>query len=167
MNDGCSVDLQILYSSENVSFIFFTKISLTYFRFRHSFTHSGDGRQLRARAVVLTTGTFLRGEIFCGLNYFALKALKICVCVCVCVFVSYIHNHSLTHSSSFFLFTGQESHPAGRRGDGPAVGLALTLERLKFPLGRLRTGARMRIFTSQPFMSGLMHCKMLCKMCAE
>ncbi len=60
----------------------------------------GDGTVIGAKAVVITTGTFLRGCINLGTKV----------------------------------------TPAGRRGEGPAVGLALTLERLGFKLGRLRTG---------------------------
>jgi tRNA uridine 5-carboxymethylaminomethyl modification enzyme len=64
-----------------------------------------DGRELTAAAVVLTTGTFLRGEIHLG----------------------------------------EERRPAGRVGDAPAIGLALTLERLGLPLGRLKTGTPPRL----------------------
>jgi tRNA uridine 5-carboxymethylaminomethyl modification enzyme len=64
-----------------------------------------DGRVLDGAAVVLTTGTFLRGLIHIG----------------------------------------ERQIPAGRAGEGPAVGLALTLERLGFPLGRLKTGTPPRV----------------------
>ena len=63
------------------------------------------GETVRAGAVVLTAGTFLRGVIHIG----------------------------------------EESRPAGRIGDAPAVGLALTLERAGFALGRLKTGTPPRI----------------------
>ena len=56
-------------------------------------------------AVVLTTGTFLRGIIH----------------------------------------RGEEKTPAGRVGEEPAIGMALTLEKLGFPLGRLKTGTPARL----------------------
>ena len=64
-----------------------------------------DGRELRAGAVVLTTGTFLRGLIHIG-------------------------EHQI---------------PAGRVGEAPSTGLSLTLERLGFVLGRLKTGTPPRL----------------------
>ncbi len=64
-----------------------------------------NGEILRAGAVVITTGTFLRGVIH----------------------------------------VGEHKIPAGRVGDKPAVGLAYTLKRLEFALGRLKTGTPPRI----------------------
>lgn len=66
---------------------------------------AGDGRELSAKAVIITTGTFLRGLIH----------------------------------------RGEEKIPAGRVGEKPAVGLAQTLEKHGFPLGRLKTGTPARI----------------------
>ncbi len=66
---------------------------------------TGTGETLTARAVVITTGTFLRGLIH----------------------------------------RGEDKIPAGRVGEKPAVGLAQTLEKLGFPLGRLKTGTPARI----------------------
>ncbi len=63
------------------------------------------GETIPAGAVVLTTGTFLRGVIHLG----------------------------------------PKTWPAGRYGDAPAIGLALTLERLALPLGRLKTGTPPRL----------------------
>ena len=65
----------------------------------------GDGRTFQAAAVVLTTGTFLRGLIHIG----------------------------------------ERQIPAGRMGEGPALGLSVTLERLGFQLGRLKTGTPARL----------------------
>lgn len=64
-----------------------------------------DGRFYQCGAVVLTTGTFLRGLIH----------------------------------------RGDEKIPAGRVGEAPTIGLAETLDRLAFPLGRLKTGTPARI----------------------
>ncbi|MCJ2129529.1 tRNA uridine-5-carboxymethylaminomethyl(34) synthesis enzyme MnmG [Methylobacterium sp. E-045] len=64
-----------------------------------------DGRTMACPAVVLTTGTFLRGLIHMG----------------------------------------EVQIPAGRVGEGPSVGLAQTLDRLGFALGRLKTGTPARL----------------------
>ncbi|MEZ5918419.1 MAG: tRNA uridine-5-carboxymethylaminomethyl(34) synthesis enzyme MnmG [Alphaproteobacteria bacterium] len=66
---------------------------------------TGDGETIPCRAIVLTTGTFLRGMIH----------------------------------------RGEETIPAGRVGEAPAIGLAHTLERLNLPLGRLKTGTPPRL----------------------
>ncbi len=63
------------------------------------------GETIRAGAVVLTTGTFLRGLIHIG----------------------------------------EETIPAGRVGEAPALGLSETLARIGFPLGRLKTGTPPRL----------------------
>ncbi|KQP38487.1 tRNA uridine 5-carboxymethylaminomethyl modification protein [Methylobacterium sp. Leaf104] len=64
-----------------------------------------DGRTLPCAAVVLTTGTFLRGLIHIG----------------------------------------ETRIPAGRVGEAPSVGLAQTLDRTGFALGRLKTGTPARL----------------------
>lgn len=64
-----------------------------------------DGTKIHAKTVIITTGTFLRGEINIGLDI----------------------------------------RPAGRIGDEPAIGLALSLEALQFRMGRLKTGTPPRI----------------------
>ena len=65
----------------------------------------GDGRELSAGAVVITTGTFLRGLIHLG----------------------------------------EQSWPAGRIDEPPALGLSKAFERIGFKLGRLKTGTPARL----------------------
>jgi tRNA uridine 5-carboxymethylaminomethyl modification enzyme len=64
-----------------------------------------DGRSLSSGAVVITTGTFLRGLIHLG----------------------------------------EKNWPAGRFGEGPALGLSKSLEVAGFTLGRLKTGTPPRL----------------------
>lgn len=64
-----------------------------------------DGNIIQSMATVMTTGTFLRGQINIG----------------------------------------TASYPAGRLGDKSTIKLAETIERLKFQLGRLKTGTPPRI----------------------
>jgi tRNA uridine 5-carboxymethylaminomethyl modification enzyme len=66
---------------------------------------TGEGAEIAAARVVLTTGTFLRGVIHMG----------------------------------------EAKIAAGRFGERPAVGLALTLQRAGFTLGRLKTGTPPRL----------------------
>ena len=66
---------------------------------------TATGETIRAGAVVLTTGTFLRGVIHIG----------------------------------------EETTPAGRVGEAPAIGLSRTLDALGFALGRLKTGTPARL----------------------
>ena len=80
---------------------------------------------IHSKTVVITTGTFLRGEIHIG------KSLSL-------TGVPYKQDTLLTS----LCFAGLERFPAGRKGEGPAIGLARTLERLGFRLGRLKTGKR-------------------------
>jgi tRNA uridine 5-carboxymethylaminomethyl modification enzyme len=66
------------------------------------------GLEIKAKSVVITTGTFLRGVIH----------------------------------------RGDDKIEAGRVGEKPSIGLAKTLERLEFPLERLKTGTPARIKAS-------------------
>lgn len=64
-----------------------------------------EGNLITSKTTVITTGTFLRGQINIG----------------------------------------AVSYPAGRLGDKPTIKLAETIERLKFKLGRMKTGTPPRI----------------------
>ncbi|XP_005007689.3 protein MTO1 homolog, mitochondrial isoform X1 [Cavia porcellus] len=62
---------------------------------------------------------------------------------------STVHAESVILTTGTFLrgmvVIGLEMHPAGRLGDQPSVGLAQTLEKLGFVVGRLKTGTPPRI----------------------
>ncbi len=57
--------------------------------------------------------------------------------------------HSVVITTGTFLrgliYRGEEITPAGRVGEAPTIGLAETLERLEFPLARLKTGTPARL----------------------
>lgn len=74
-----------------------------------------SGEEIKAGAVVITTGTFLRGLIHLG----------------------------------------EEKTPAGRVNEPPSRGLSIALERLGFPLGRLKTGTPARLDARTIDWSGL------------
>nr|XP_034965502.1 protein MTO1 homolog, mitochondrial isoform X2 [Zootoca vivipara] len=60
-----------------------------------------------------------------------------------------VHAGSVVLTTGTFLrgmiLIGLEMHPAGRMGDKPSVGLAQTLEKLGFTIGRLKTGTPPRL----------------------
>ncbi|EHA97916.1 MTO1-like protein, mitochondrial [Heterocephalus glaber] len=62
---------------------------------------------------------------------------------------SAVHAESVILTTGTFLrgtvVIGLETHPAGRLGDQPSIGLAQTLEKLGFVVGRLKTGTPPRI----------------------
>ncbi|XP_042795099.1 protein MTO1 homolog, mitochondrial isoform X1 [Panthera leo] len=62
---------------------------------------------------------------------------------------STVHAESVVLTTGTFLrgviVIGLEMHPAGRLGDQPSIGLAHTLEKLGFVVGRLKTGTPPRI----------------------
>ncbi|KAJ7341661.1 hypothetical protein JRQ81_006100 [Phrynocephalus forsythii] len=60
-----------------------------------------------------------------------------------------VHAGSVILTTGTFLrgmvLIGLEKHPAGRMGDQPSIGLAQTLQRLGFTMGRLKTGTPPRL----------------------
>ncbi|XP_062981025.1 protein MTO1 homolog, mitochondrial [Elgaria multicarinata webbii] len=60
-----------------------------------------------------------------------------------------VHAGSVVLTTGTFLrgmiLIGLEMHPAGRMGDQPSIGLAQTLEKLGFAIGRLKTGTPPRL----------------------
>lgn len=86
-----------------------------------------SGTEIYGSSVVITTGTFLRGTCFIGLESYPAGR----------------HMRTIVSGSSVDngLDPGMET-PV----EAPSIGLALTLDRLKFPLGRLKTGTPPRIY---------------------
>ncbi|XP_074943185.1 5-taurinomethyluridine-[tRNA] synthase subunit MTO1, mitochondrial isoform X1 [Phalacrocorax aristotelis] len=72
---------------------------------------------------------------------------------------STVHAGSVILTTGTFLrgmvLIGLEMHPAGRLGDQPAIGLAETLEKLGFAVGRLKTGTPPRLAKDTIDFSGL------------
>ncbi|NXK54471.1 MTO1 protein, partial [Chauna torquata] len=72
---------------------------------------------------------------------------------------STVHAGSVILTTGTFLrgmvLVGLEMHPAGRLGDQPAIGLAQTLEKLGFAVGRLKTGTPPRLAKDTIDFSGL------------
>ncbi|XP_075563539.1 5-taurinomethyluridine-[tRNA] synthase subunit MTO1, mitochondrial isoform X2 [Pelecanus crispus] len=72
---------------------------------------------------------------------------------------STVHAGSIILTTGTFLrgmvLIGLEMHPAGRLGDQPAIGLAQTLEKLGFAVGRLKTGTPPRLAKDTIDFSGL------------
>jgi len=83
-----------------------------------------------APKVVLTTGTFLQGEIHIG-NILMVFKLTNCLKVELIIFL---------------LCIGKTMYPAGRFGEAPSVGISKTLELAGFRLGRLKTGRREKLW---------------------
>jgi tRNA uridine 5-carboxymethylaminomethyl modification enzyme len=81
--------------------------------------HAADGTRLQTKTIVLTTGTFLNGEIYTGSSALCPKVVHIVV--------------------------GGKTQPGGRRGDRASIGLSQTLSRFNFKLGRLKTGTPPRL----------------------
>jgi tRNA uridine 5-carboxymethylaminomethyl modification enzyme len=67
----------------------------------------------------------------------------------VCGDGTFIESRNVVLTTGTFLrgviHRGDERIPAGRIGDAPSIGLALTLERIGFQLGRLKTGTPARL----------------------
>jgi tRNA uridine 5-carboxymethylaminomethyl modification enzyme len=91
--------------TENLDIIEAEADELIVFEGRVTGLKLGDGRSLSSGAIVITTGTFLRGLIHLG----------------------------------------EKNWPAGRFGEGPALGLSKSLEVAGFKLGRLKTGTPPRL----------------------
>jgi len=97
-----------------------------------------DGHIYKCRAVVITTGTFLRGVIHRGEEQIPAGRVKE---------GSSSSFRGVTTGSGAF---GSEDPAIGSRDDAahyepPSIGLAETLERFDFPLARLKTGTPARL----------------------
>jgi tRNA uridine 5-carboxymethylaminomethyl modification enzyme len=96
----------LLAEQQNLHMVACSAENLTFYASgRVSGVITAQGKTIKAAAVVITTGTFLRGVIHLGTKQI----------------------------------------PAGRVGEAPAVGLAETIEKLGFRLGRLKTGTPPRL----------------------
>ena len=84
--------------------------------------NAADGTVLNSDAVVITTGTFLRGEIHIGTVWHTPLVWQV------------------WWRTSCTIHTGLKTMPAGRYGDAPAIKLADTLHRIGFLVSRLKTG---------------------------
>ena len=87
---------------------------------------TGEGVEIVASRVVVTTGTFLRGVCYLGRKTYSAG------------------RHIRDEGEAEGTTTSEDAAEAGEL-EPPSIGLALTLERLGFPLGRMKTGTPPRL----------------------
>lgn len=85
-----------------------------------------SGEVIRAKQVIITTGTFLGGEIHIGTSDYSNRMS--------------LRSKMLTHDTS-----GLEVYPSGRMGEAATFGLSKSLRDAGFQLGRLKTGTPPRL----------------------